>query len=321
MPSLICPNTKELLSIKGGFLVSRQGIKYPIINNIPRFVHKNNYAKSFGLQWNKFRKAQLDSYTNTTLSTDRLKRICGGDLTVFNNKSVLEVGCGAGRFTEIMLKNNADVYAVDLSNAVEANYSNFSTSSNYHVFQANVYQLPFEENSFDFVVCIGVIQHTPDSEKTIESLIKYIKPGGILLIDHYDKNYPYTRIRKIWRKILLFFPLKLRFAVSKYLVIFGWPLHKLFWNISLNWKKSNRGERLRKVFLRLSPIVDYHDVYTELNKKQLREWAILDTHDTLTDYYKHLRSKEEIEQILTKANMSESKVWIGGNGVEARAIK
>jgi len=71
----------------------------------------------------------------------------------------------------------------------------------------------------------------------------------------------------------------------------------------------------------LSPIVDYHDVYPELNKKQLREWAILDTHDTLTDYYKHLRSKQEIEQILTKANMVDSKVWVGGNGIEARSIK
>ena len=47
----------------------------------------------------------------------------------------------------------------------------------------------------------------------------------------------------------------------------------------------------------------------------------LDTYDGLTDYYKHLRSKQQIENILNSFNPLKVDVWHGGNGVEARAIK
>jgi len=321
MIDFICPETKSNLSLKEDHYLSEEGLKYPIVNNIPRFVNKNNYALSFGLQWNKFRKTQLDSFTGTTLTRDRLYGICKGNLEIFNEKNVLEIGCGAGRFTEIMLQHHAKVWAVDLSNAVEANYKNFCGNLNYQVLQADLQKLPFKENTFDIVTCIGVIQHTLNPEETIKTLTKYIKPGGLLLIDHYAKDYPYTLSRKICRRILLFLPYRLRFPLSKYMVILMWPLHKVVWKISLRWVKSNRGERVRKFFLRMSPVVDYHTVYSALNNKQLFEWAILDTHDTLTDRYKHLRSVDEIKKVLLDSKMSEASVWNGGNGIEAYALK
>jgi hypothetical protein len=39
----------------------------------------------------------------------------------------------------------------------------------------------------------------------------------------------------------------------------------------------------------------------------------------LTDYYKHMRSAEEIEQCLTACGLVNLEVYYGGNGVEARA--
>ena len=57
------PKTKAPLKISKDqkHLINNDGKKYEIINNIPRFVKSDNYANSFGLQWNKFRKTQLDS--------------------------------------------------------------------------------------------------------------------------------------------------------------------------------------------------------------------------------------------------------------------
>jgi hypothetical protein len=51
----------------------------------------------------------------------------------------------------------------------------------------------------------------------------------------------------------------------------------------------------------------------------LSGWSVLDTHDSLTDYYKHLRSEAQIEQSLRACGFSRVQVWRGGNGVEARA--
>jgi hypothetical protein len=96
-----------------------------------------------------------------------------------------------------------------------------------------------------------------------------------------------------------------------------WPVHRLLWRL-----RGLRGiQRIRGYFLRFSPLVDYHDAYPQLVPGLLREWAILDTHDTLTDVYKHLRSKEEIEKHLKQCGMIDIEVNYGGNGVEARALK
>ena len=47
--------------------------EYELRDDIPRFVPSESFASSFGLQWNIFRKVQLDSYTNTNMSEDRVK--------------------------------------------------------------------------------------------------------------------------------------------------------------------------------------------------------------------------------------------------------
>jgi hypothetical protein len=79
--------------------------------------------------------------------------------------------------------------------------------------------------------------------------------------------------------------------------------------------------RLRHFFLRFSPLVDYHDAYPRLGLHLLKMWATLDTHDTLTDHYKHLRSADEIRDHLQQCGMINIEAYYAGNGVEARARK
>ena len=289
------------------------GCSVPIVRGIPRFVDSSNYAAGFGLQWNQFRKSQLDSYTHTTISKDRLKHALGGNLEMLHGHTVLEVGCGAGRFTELMLAAGGRVLACDLSSAVEANYANCGHLPNYFVCQADVRALPVQLNSFDFVICLGVIQHTPAPEQTIVALARCLKPGGMLVIDHYAPNYPATFSRRWLRSLLLRLPpasaKSLALSLSRVLL----PLHKLGWS-------QKRGRwRLRQQLQKFSPLVDYYDVYPQLGEKILAEWALLDTHDTLTDYYKHVRSVEEIKRCLTECGLDEIQTEYAGNGVEARA--
>jgi cyclopropane fatty-acyl-phospholipid synthase-like methyltransferase len=77
------------------------------------------------------------------------------DLT---GKNILEVGSGAGRFTQIILDHtNANLYSVDYSNAVEANYKNNGPHQRLQLFQASIYEMPFAKAQFDKVICIGVL--------------------------------------------------------------------------------------------------------------------------------------------------------------------
>lgn len=71
---------------------------------------------------------------------------------------------------------------------------------------------------------------------------------------------------------------------------------------------------------RVSPLVDYYGTYHTLDDKLLSEWAILDTHDMLTDHYKHFRSLEDIKEYLNSCGLVQIDVREGGNEIAARAF-
>lgn len=312
MIKFISPVSKKALAVRNGQLVSESGEIFPIIKGIPRFVNADNYASAFGLQWNTFQKTQLDSYTKTNTSRERLERCLGEPLNNLYGKYVLEVGCGAGRFTELLVKAGANTHSVDLSIAVEANMENIGEQKNYVVAQADVYKLPFPIESFDYVICLGVIQHTPSPEKTIKSLWEMVKPGGNLVIDHYKWRLsfystpaPYVR----------FFLKKLKPALSQKITN---KLVGLYFPIQ--WEVRNN-KPLRWILKHLSPISEYSNIFSKLGKNYNYELAKLDTYDQLTDYYKHLRTPLHIKNILKKLGASEINVSVGGNGIEARCKK
>ena len=73
-------------------------------HGIPSFVEDESYVSAFGLQWLMHAKTQLDSHTGLTITRDRLSRMFGELYSQLDSKVVLEAGCGAGRFTEILLE-------------------------------------------------------------------------------------------------------------------------------------------------------------------------------------------------------------------------
>lgn len=312
-----CPVHKKPLRGDDGSFSCESGCTYRTVSGIPRFVTGKHYASSFGLQWKVFSKTQLDSHTGVPISRERLARLLGGGLWILEGKKVLEAGCGAGRFSEVILESGADLYAVDLSEAVEANYGNCRGYPNYHVCQADLLKLPFPPGQFDIVICIGVVQHTPDPEKTMSSLCSQVKPGGMLVLDHYSYDYSLTFSRRVLRAILVRLPCGFAYRISRIVTTSLWPFHRLLWKI----QDVPVLGKVRSGFLQLSPVADYHDSYLGLGPKLLKEWAILDTHDTLTDVYKHLRSVEDIAGHLQRCGMAGIETAYAGNGVEARAWK
>lgn len=306
------PGTAKTLKAEGDKLLGPGGEQYPIVNGIPRFVPENNYASAFGLQWKAYAKTQLDSYSGTRITRDRLERCIGGDISILKGKSLLEVGAGAGRFTELLVQGGALVHSVDLSVAVEVNQENIGSVPNYTIAQASVYELPYPDHAFDVVVCLGVIQHTPDPERTIRCLWEKVKPGGQLIIDHYKWRIGYySTLTPIYRSILKELPPKTSKKIVDGLVNFFFPLHWAFRKITpLNW-----------LLHRVSPLIVYMKEFPEQDKAFHYEWSKLDTYDQLTDYYKHLRTPNQIKETLE--SLGAKQIWIneGGNGVEARCTR
>ena len=293
-----------------------RGCSFPRVGDIPRFVSSDNYASAFGRQWKAFRRTQLDSYTGTTITRDRLRRCLGGSLDVVRGRLVLEAGCGAGRFTELLLGAGARVFACDLSEAVEANYDNCCAFPDYFVCQANIGRLPVAPGQFDFVICLGVIQHTPDPEETLRALARQVKPGGSLVVDHYTGEILLSETQAALRRFLLKRSPRFTIRFCTALVDLLWPVHRWCWRTRSITNPTLAS--LRGSFLRKSPILDYHQSYAQLGDALLKAWAVLDTHDALTDYYKHTRTVDEIAGMLRSLGLVDVHASLGGNGVEAR---
>ena len=89
------------------------------------------------------------------------------------------------------------------------------------------------------------------------------------------------------------------------------PLHRM----------AKRSVVLQMMVSRVSPLLTYYHEYPQLGDRLQYEWALLDTHDSLTDYYKHFRTERQIRDALSALGGTEIWVAAGGNGVEARCRK
>ncbi len=309
-PEWYCPTHKKPLLDKGENLVCPGQCVFFRDRDIPRFVSNSYYSGNFGVQWKRYRLTQLDSYTGLSLSKERLRRCLGEDLwKELHGKYVLEAGCGAGRFTEILIERGAYVTSVDLSEAVEANEANFPQGEMHRIAQADIQHLPFAHRQFDIVVCLGVIQHTPNPEETIEALYEQVKPGGWLIFDHYTYGISYfTKTFPLFWCVFRSLSPDKGLIWTERLVNALWPFHKM----------ARHFYFAHLLLSRVSPVLDYYHTYPGLSDQLQKEWALLDTHDLLTDWYKHLRTRKQIGRTLKKLGLMDIYCEYGGNGVEAR---
>jgi 2-polyprenyl-3-methyl-5-hydroxy-6-metoxy-1,4-benzoquinol methylase len=308
-PAWVCPQHGHPLTARVDRLECANGHGYAVVHGIPRFVGSRTYADHFGEQWKRYRQTQLDSYTGHPISRDRLRRCLGEALWErLPDSQVLEAGCGAGRFTEVLLDRGARVTSVDLSEAVDANVHNFPLGPHHRIAQADLMALPFTPQSFDVVLCIGVLQHTPSPEASIERLCGLVKPGGWLAIDHYTYEIGwYTKTAPLFRMLLKRLPTVTSMRITERLVQVALPLHK-----------AVARSRLRSLVYRISPVLTHYTTYPALDDDIQRQWALLDTHDSLTDWFKHFRTAGQIRRHLERLGLEEIWCEYGGNGVEAR---
>ena len=282
-----------------------------ILNAIPRFIEGSNYADNFGLQWNVFRSTQLDSYIGKPISGDRFWHNTKWDPKELAGKKVLEVGSGAGRFTEIFLKAGAKVCSLDYSNAVEANYKNNSHKGDLCLIQADLFNMPFEDNSFDFVFCHGVLQHTCDPEKAFYSIEKKLKKGGKISIDVYHKD---GKIRP-WKSKYLWRPITTQMNPNHLLAFL-----KVFIPIWLPFDTVIKCIPVLRNYLgAIIPCWNYF--YMDISLREKFRWAIMDTFDALAAVYDNPVTMSEAKNWFETCGYKNCEVFEGGNGIVGNGIK
>ena len=297
---LINPRTNRLLNTNKEGLADTVALVFPLKNGAYRIVEDDNYTQNFGYQWNRFAGTQVDKESNLEMSKIRFFAETNWNKEDLSGKNILEVGSGAGRFSQIILDyTKAILYSVDYSNAVEANYKNNGPHERLHLFQASIYEMPFAKAQFDKVLCLGVLQHTPNFEQSVKSLIDMAKPGAEVIVDFYGINGWWTKLHAKY----LFRPVTKKMSHEKLLAAI---------NTHVDWliKTSSffSAIKLGKIFNRFLPICDIAGTMPpNLPYAQLRELCVLDTFDMFSPEYDNPQSIETVVNWFKKYGMVQVK--------------
>jgi ubiquinone/menaquinone biosynthesis C-methylase UbiE len=201
---------------------------------------------------------------------------------------VLDAGCGAGRFLDAASREECEVVGLDISSAIDAAKANLSGHKNVHFVQASIYNLPFRSNIFDGCYCIGVVQHTPDPQKTMQTLPRILKPGGRIAITAYERK-PWTLLNSkyLLRVLTKRFDKTTLLSGIKGAMPVLFPLTNVLFRLPL----------IGRLFMFTIPVANYvHE--RGLTRRQRYDWAILDTFDMLSPQYDQPRTQREVESVL-----------------------
>ena len=94
-------------------------------------------------------------------------------------KTVLDVGCGIGTFSEKISKAGYDVTATDLENTSKKR----SSKGGWKFVQSDILApAEFSGKRFDAIVALDVLEHIGPDSKALSKMLSLLKPGGTLVL-------------------------------------------------------------------------------------------------------------------------------------------
>ncbi|MBP1682835.1 MAG: SAM-dependent methyltransferase, partial [Ignavibacteriaceae bacterium] len=124
-------------------------------------------------------------------------------------KSILEAGCGTGRWISSLEEVSNKVFGLDYS--FDMMKIPKVGKSNLNLVNADAVHIPFKDNFFDLIFCVNAIHHFPDKEKFIAECKRTLTSNGMLAVfgvdPHIDKDwYVYDYFDSVYENDLKRFP-------------------------------------------------------------------------------------------------------------------
>jgi ubiquinone/menaquinone biosynthesis C-methylase UbiE len=121
------------------------------------------------------------------------------EATVPRGARVLDVGCATGELTEEMIRRGYDVMGIDISEAMIDYAGAHHGRDRFRV--GDIEQLPFPDNSFDAVMCLGVVAYLETDVRALGEIRRVLKPGGRAMIATPNLVSPFHYMDRIFERV------------------------------------------------------------------------------------------------------------------------
>ncbi len=192
-----------------------------------RFDKRSN--ESFSLQWQKYQYGDKTWFKDDlALRKDEFLDAMRLEASALEGRLVLDAGCGNGRLTASVTRHGAEVVGMDLSRSVVRAHQMREQHAGdrvafLHFVQANVLEPPFAPETFDHGHTSGVLHHTPSTERSFDSFLGLIKPGGRVYVQLYRKREAWVGIpNQLLRAVTSRLPVRVLFQLCLLLA----PVHR-----------------------------------------------------------------------------------------------
>lgn len=214
-------------------------------------------------------------------------------LSDFEEKAVLECGCGGGQHTSFVAPHCSHIVAVDLNSLDSARRRN-KNSENVEFVEDDIASMRLSDQ-YDVVFSIGVLHHTDDPDKSFENIKRHAKPGGRVIVWVYSRegNWIVRNVVEPTRKVLLSGLSRRTLTLISYVctamlcipvyTIYRLPLRFLpYFDYFGNFRKMSFERNLLNVFDKLNaPQVEF------ISRDRISRWFhSTDFKDVYIDHYK-----------------------------------
>lgn len=100
-------------------------------------------------------------------------------------KNILEAGCGLGRWVIPLSEKGYRVTGIEIEQDAVSVINQHFKSENLQVVQGDIFNMPFENNQFDLVISLGVLEHFKEEEMQLKAILEHkrvLKDDGVFLV-------------------------------------------------------------------------------------------------------------------------------------------
>jgi ubiquinone/menaquinone biosynthesis C-methylase UbiE len=135
----------------------------------------------------------MSHFFNTRM--DRVSELLNG----LDTGRILDVGCGPAFIGDKFRESDLEYFGLDISQYMIRECVNYYCENTmFHFVLGSIEYLPFPDNYFDAVLCLGVLEYVRDEQNALEEITRVLKPQGLFIVTMLNGNSPY----RLWQRLV-----------------------------------------------------------------------------------------------------------------------